>query len=432
MADWNPPPPEQVDDTASNVVPDKDRIGDTVFSKAWVLSLLVKAVKAVDSSTSEPKLPENENTPGLSEEGGKAGGEGEGEKRGIVGEEGSSAEGAARIEGEGQCTLAADDKGAQVKELAEDIENDLCQLWDVSMNEDVTRFLMDHHAVDLLLEVASRSDAPRLTEICVGILGNVACQEEVCENNFSNTGTIASILLLLNNTDPLVLLETTRLIYTCVCHKSVFAEWIKVIKITMSVQEDLIFVLKSSTNEDLLKNVAVLLDKLLDSSNELLNDWTTKDLLLAICEACEQTRLSSFDAMCTFVMTMQLFSTTTSGTAIIVDCKEEVSGVLTEYLSSVDIMDHSTATMAALSLLLTLLDNGHMSLLVDDVLPALRTLKTRLESSASKDHITISNEQDGLQQNSVATRRRVESPDVDPLPEKMLKIVGELVQRLDR
>ena len=39
-----------------------------------------------------------------------------------------------------------------------------------------------------------------------------------------------------------------RLIYTCVCHKSVFAEWIKVIKITMSVQEDLIFVLKSSTN----------------------------------------------------------------------------------------------------------------------------------------------------------------------------------------
>ena len=45
-----------------------------------------------------------------------------------------------------------------------------------------------------------------------------------------------------------------------------------------------------SNAEDLLKNVAVLLDKLLDSSNELLNDWTTKDLLLAICEACEQTR----------------------------------------------------------------------------------------------------------------------------------------------
>ena len=42
--------------------------------------------------------------------------------------------------------------------------------------------------------------------------------------------------------------------------------------------------------EDLLKNVAVLLDKLLDCSDELLNDWATKDLLLAICEACEQTK----------------------------------------------------------------------------------------------------------------------------------------------
>ena len=55
MADWNPPPPERDEGSASNVVPDKDRIGDTVFSKAWVLSLLVKAVKAVDSSTSEPE-----------------------------------------------------------------------------------------------------------------------------------------------------------------------------------------------------------------------------------------------------------------------------------------------------------------------------------------------------------------------------------------
>ena len=39
-----------------------------------------------------------------------------------------------------------------------------------------------------------------------------------------------------------------RLIYTCVCHKSVFAEWINMIKVTTSVQDDLIFVLKSSTN----------------------------------------------------------------------------------------------------------------------------------------------------------------------------------------
>eukprot|EP00731_Ephydatia_muelleri_P007113 Em0003g1361a len=433
MADWNPPPPERDEGSASNVVPDKDRIGDTVFSKAWVLSLLVKAVKAVDSSTSEP---ERESAYGSSGEGGKPGGKEEvvkGEETGVRGEAGSAAGRKEGEEREGHCTLAT-----EVKELSEDIENDLCQLWDVSMNEDVTKYLVDHHAVDLLLEVASRSDAPRLIEICVGILGNLACQEEVCENNFANTETIASILLLLKNTDPLVLLETTRLIYTCVCHKSVFAEWINMIKVTTSVQDDLIFVLKSSTNEDLLKNVAVLLDKLLDCSDELLNDWATKDLLLAICEACEQTKLSSFDATCTFVLTMQLFATTASGTAVIVDCKEELCVVLAEYLCSVEVVDHGAATMAALSLLITLLDNLRMGLPVD-ILPTLRTLKTRLESSVSKDQRTISrshDEHDGLcQQNRVAecaTSTGMESPDFDPLAEKMLKMVGELVQRLDR
>ena len=57
MADWNPPPPEQEEPgTASKAVPDEDRIGDTVFSKAWVLSLLVEAVRAVEStSESQPE-----------------------------------------------------------------------------------------------------------------------------------------------------------------------------------------------------------------------------------------------------------------------------------------------------------------------------------------------------------------------------------------
>jgi len=72
-----------------------------------------------------------------------------------------------------------------------------------------------------------------------------------------------------------------------------------------------------------------------------------------------------------------------------------------------------------------------------DVLPSLCTLKTRLESSVPKDHSSISksSENNDPQQNSVvecATGTYLESPDYESFPEKMLKMVGVLVQRLAR
>ena len=46
--------------------------------------------------------------------------------------------------------------------------------------------------------------------------------------------------------------------------------------------------------EDLLRNTAVLLDKLLDSSEDLLGQWTSRDLVEVICEAAEQTRYQMY------------------------------------------------------------------------------------------------------------------------------------------
>ncbi len=42
--------------------------------------------------------------------------------------------------------------------------------------------------------------------------------------------------------------------------------------------------------EDLLRSTAVLLDRLLDSDEDLLIQWSTKDLVEGVCEAAEQAR----------------------------------------------------------------------------------------------------------------------------------------------
>ena len=127
MALWNPPPPlspgdplgEGQEEEEALREPNNDAIGDSVFSKAWVLSLLVKAVSLVEVEEEEEE-------------------EEEGERRRKKNKDGTDT--AKRQD-------SSDRRGAKKKaqdklekeeadlELDEEIENDLCQLWDASVNE---------------------------------------------------------------------------------------------------------------------------------------------------------------------------------------------------------------------------------------------------------------------------------------------------------
>lgn len=45
--------------------------------------------------------------------------------------------------------------------------------------------------------------------------------------------------------------------------------------------------------EELLRNVAVLLDRVLDNDSQLLEEWSSREFVEAVCEAMQQTRLAS-------------------------------------------------------------------------------------------------------------------------------------------
>ncbi|XP_077309666.1 protein SAAL1, partial [Lithobates pipiens] len=111
-------------------------------------------------------------------------------------------------------TVDKDKLGAGEEEtsvdLEEDLENDICKVWDMSMNEEVAQFLVEFNAGEILLGVITKSNSNRLTEICVGILGNMACFPETCLHLSSNKDLGEVLLLLLSDTDPPTLLETSR------------------------------------------------------------------------------------------------------------------------------------------------------------------------------------------------------------------------------
>ena len=91
-----------------------------MFSKAWVLSLLVKAVEVVEEGEQEKEEEGRESE--IDKGGTDAAG-----KRDVS--DPSGADNGER--GAGKCVQEEE----EVLELDEEIENDLCQLWDASVNE---------------------------------------------------------------------------------------------------------------------------------------------------------------------------------------------------------------------------------------------------------------------------------------------------------
>ncbi|XP_077423878.1 protein saal1 [Vanacampus margaritifer] len=260
------PPPETADgDEAENA----DAIGDTVYSKHWLFSTLSHLIQVVTKS------------PG---------------------------------ESDGQM------------QLTDEEEEDLCRVWDMAMDKDVADFLQEFKAPDILLGVIAKSGNPRLTEICVGILGNIACFPDTCLTLSQNEDLGAVLLLLFGDSDPPTLLETSRLILTCVSQKDVSSIWLQRIRKQTSVRSNLLFIMSSSTNTDLLEKVGELIDKLFDLDEELMKSWITAwpseegddgdsclDLAPCLLEAAKQLRLESPNGLEVYLHIMQLLTTLNEG-----------------------------------------------------------------------------------------------------------------------
>lgn len=269
VMDRNPSPPPDAADGAEDE--DVDAIGDTIYSKHWLFSTLTRLINMVTEHSEE------------------------------------SAEGA--------------------MQLSDDDEEDLCRVWDMAMDKDVAGFLQEFRAADILLGVIAKSCCPRLTEISVGILGNIACFPETCVTLSQNEDLGSVLLLLLGDTDPPTLLETSRLLLTCFSQKDVCSLWLQRIRQQTSARSNLCFIMCSSMNTDLLEKVGELVDKLFDLDEELMKSWITTqpseeqgrdgeshlELTSCLIEAAKQLRSESPNGLEVYLHILQLLTTIDEG-----------------------------------------------------------------------------------------------------------------------
>ncbi|XP_061077907.1 protein saal1 [Conger conger] len=235
------------------------------------------------------------------------------------------------------------DPEAQV-DLSKEDEEKLCKIWDMAMDKDVAGLLQEFKASDILLGAIAKSRSPRLTEIWVGILGNMACFPDTCLSISQNEDLGVVLLLLLGDSDPPTILETSRLLLTCLAQPGVAPIWLERVLQQASVCPSLCFIMCSSTNVDLLVKVGELVHKLFDLDEGLMECWvsarpsdadTGSQLHIApsLLEAAKQVRLESSEGLEVYLHVLQLLTTVDEGVEALVELAgtgEEIWAALCE------------------------------------------------------------------------------------------------------
>lgn len=170
----------------------------------------------------------------------------------------------------------------------EELENDLCILWDMTAEKDIAMYLFENDFLKIVEAALEVSTEPRLTEILLGIIGNMCCQPGILDSVGNNKQLVKTIWSNLLSDDTESLLQVFRLLQTVVwdIQKNPESQWVANIKECDFFSDIVIFVLNSSTNNDLLITTLNLLLSIsqLDDTSLLLELFNPEKLVSALVE----------------------------------------------------------------------------------------------------------------------------------------------------
>ncbi|XP_043255026.1 protein SAAL1 [Colletes gigas] len=135
----------------------------------------------------------------------------------------------------------------------EDLENNLCTLWDITTEKDIVLFLVDNDFFKIA-EFALNYQAPRLMEIIWGIIGNMSCEPVVLEILGTKEELLETISRQNFLEDSGVWVQILRLFRSALWNIQTNPEsrWRVNLRNSTYLKDLIPFILKSSTNVELL------------------------------------------------------------------------------------------------------------------------------------------------------------------------------------
>lgn len=158
----------------------------------------------------------------------------------------------------------------------EDFEDNLCFLWDMTVEKDVCDYLLKLSYPSLVANsVLNANDYHnRFVEIVVGILGNIVCSDrDKSHVEIMNLDDVNIVLSLLGHDDPLILIQVVRFLQGLVYLKYEEFRFVK-----EEFLEKIVFILGNSMNRDLLELTLDFVSKLTLDQN-IKADLVKGDLL---------------------------------------------------------------------------------------------------------------------------------------------------------
>lgn len=110
--------------------------------------------------------------------------------------------------------------------LSEEFEKDLCTLWDMTIEKDVIKLLLEHNVLEIFSSLIQMSEDQRLVEILLGIIGNMCTISQTREALCQQPDVMIPIIDLISCSDSLILVQLMRLFHTCLVFENSGDEYI--------------------------------------------------------------------------------------------------------------------------------------------------------------------------------------------------------------
>uniref|UniRef100_A0A182K444 Protein SAAL1 n=1 Tax=Anopheles christyi TaxID=43041 RepID=A0A182K444_9DIPT len=163
-------------------------------------------------------------------------------------------------------------QGNRLLEEDDEFEQDLCNLWDMTIEPDVVRFLLEQDVIELFLALAADSEDFRLIEILFGIIGNMCCVDEMHELFYLQSNLLVTFCDFLSISDAPVLVQLMRTLTTLFDRSDDERyHWFGVMKKVDNLTEKLALILATSTNRALLEHTA-------ETVNAMINRFTEAEV----------------------------------------------------------------------------------------------------------------------------------------------------------
>ncbi|XP_077296579.1 protein saal1 [Arctopsyche grandis] len=155
-----------------------------------------------------------------------------------------------------------------VESASEFIEKDLCTMWDMTTEKDVSKFLIEHDAVEIFNAILISSNNNRLLEVILGTVSNMSCHKDVTVDIKQKRAFAVNIFTHLKSADPLLLVQVLRFALTIIYNDSTDMNfWLACLR-DGDFPSSLRFILENCANEDVLTNSLETLNCICSACND--------------------------------------------------------------------------------------------------------------------------------------------------------------------